>query len=144
MNFTELYGGKIFGSIRGFDRIRFRGTIRWIANERGIQRFAGMQNILLKHFKSWAQSKTDFVRSCCARRAKELKIPMRYLESGGVDKEALAGDCRQRGRPGRRVDLHVQRGGTLLGPFGIRQPGIEGIGTSHALTPLRLDLPLLG
>ena len=79
MNFTELYGGKIFGSIRGFDRIRFRGTIRWIANERGIQRFAGMQNILLKHFKSWAQSKTDFVRSCCARRAKELKIPMRYL-----------------------------------------------------------------
>lgn len=90
MNFSELYGGKILGSIRGFDRIRFRGTIRWIANERGIQRFACMQNILLKYFKSWAQSKTDFVRICCARRAKELEIPMRYLESGGMDKEALA------------------------------------------------------
>jgi hypothetical protein len=90
MNFTELYGDKIFGAIRGLDRVRFRGTIRWIANEQGIRRFLGMQKVLLKNFKSWAQSKTDFVRKCCGERAEELGIPMMYLESGDINKEELA------------------------------------------------------
>ena len=75
MKFTELYGDKIFGAIRGFDRVRFRGTIRWIANDQGIRCFLRKQKVLLKNFTSWAQSKTCFVRKCAAERAEELDIP---------------------------------------------------------------------
>lgn len=90
MKFSALYGDRIFGAIRGLDRIRFRGTIRWIANDQGIRCFLGKQKVLLKNFKSWAQSKTHVVRKCAAERAEELDIPMIYLNSGDVNKEELA------------------------------------------------------
>ena len=30
MKIIELYREKVFGSIKGLDRIRFRGTMQWI------------------------------------------------------------------------------------------------------------------
>jgi len=33
MKLKELYKEKIMGAIKGLDRIRFRGTLRWLANE---------------------------------------------------------------------------------------------------------------
>ena len=35
MKLRELYKEKIMGAIKGLDRIRFRGTLRWLANESG-------------------------------------------------------------------------------------------------------------
>ena len=32
MKLVELYGDKVLGAIKGLDRIRFRGTLRWLAN----------------------------------------------------------------------------------------------------------------
>ncbi len=90
MKLMEVYGDRIMGAIKGFDRIRFRGTLRWLANPDGLRRFLSMSHVLLKDFGVWAQAKTDLVRQSCAEQAEALGIPMLYLRSSNVDKDALA------------------------------------------------------
>jgi len=86
----ELYADKIVGAISGWDRIRFRGTIRWLASTRGLGTFMGKYGLLLKDFGRWAETITNKVRACCEARAEEMAIPQIYLKSSAVDKEDLA------------------------------------------------------
>lgn len=90
MKLLELYGDKIIGVLSGLDRVRFRGTLRWLAHERGLQTFTGKMNLLLKDFGYWAAEKTRLLRASCEARAQELGIERIYLRSGAVDKEELA------------------------------------------------------
>src|SRR4030042_196410 len=85
-----LYKDAVFGAIRGLDRIRFRGTLRWLANEAGLRRFLWRRCILLKDFKDWAMGITGDIRTSCQRRADELGIETHYLNSSRLDKEAMA------------------------------------------------------
>jgi hypothetical protein len=86
----EVYGDEIVGSISGWDRIRFRGTIRWLANKSGMASFMSSHGILLKDFAAWAERITKTVRKTCAEQAERMDIPMLYLRSSGIDKEAMA------------------------------------------------------
>lgn len=90
MRLLELYTGKLFGAIRGLDRIRFRGTLRWLANERGMYTYLSSINVLLKDFYIWAEKQTEIIRSSCTQRAKDKGIPIEYLNSSSVDKEEIA------------------------------------------------------
>ena len=90
MKLMELYQDKIVGAIRGLDRIRFRGTLRWLASKRGLATFMGHSHILLKDFAEWVNGLTAQIRSSCQCRAEELGIAVRYLASSGVNKEKLA------------------------------------------------------
>ena len=90
MKLTELYKEKITGAIRGLDRIRFRGTIRWLASERGLGTFMNNTKILLKDFSDWVGGLTATVRQSCELRADELGIEKLYLRSSGINKEKLA------------------------------------------------------
>jgi hypothetical protein len=45
---------------------------------------------LLKEFEKWAESITAEVRTICAAQAEQLNIPMIYLNSAAIDKEAYA------------------------------------------------------
>jgi hypothetical protein len=90
MLLLKQYGEKVLGAIKGLDRIRFRGTLRWLANDRGLEKFLSMSHVLLKDFGRWAQEKTRLVRESCARRAEALGVETIYLRSSGVDKEKLA------------------------------------------------------
>jgi len=86
----ELYSDIADGAIHGWDRIRFRGTIRWLASTRGINTYLQDRGILIKDFKQWAQGITTRVRSASEEQAKRLGITIRYLNRSGIDKEALA------------------------------------------------------
>jgi hypothetical protein len=98
MKLMELYKNKIMGAIRGLDRIRFRGTQRWLANEAGMRTFLSSQHILLKDFKQWAEGMTSSIRKSCHSRAEQLGIIIQYLRSGAIDKEKLVrGIADQRG-----------------------------------------------
>jgi hypothetical protein len=90
MKLMELYQNKIMGAISGLDRIRFRGTIRWLANATGINRFLGCQGILLKNFTQWAKNITADIRAGCDNRAGEYGIETIYLNRSGINKEELA------------------------------------------------------
>jgi len=59
----ELYRDRIMGAISGLDRIRFRGTLRWLASERGLSTFMNHTRILLKDFSDWVNSLTAQVRN---------------------------------------------------------------------------------
>jgi hypothetical protein len=88
--FMKLYRDKVLGATSGWDRIRFRGTIRWLASERGINAFVASRGLLLKHFGPWAQALTKRIRTACDNQAEKLGIPMIYLNSSRTDKEPMA------------------------------------------------------
>lgn len=90
MKLMELYRDRIMGVISGLDRIRFRGTLRWLASENGLGTFMNHTHILLKDFSDWVNGLTVRVRDSCQARARDLGIEVRYLTSSGIDKEKLA------------------------------------------------------
>ncbi len=90
MKLIELYQDKLFGAISGWDRIRFRGTIRWLANKLGLEKFLGTHGILLKDFTAWATCITEAIRADWDQQADRLGIETRYLNSSNIDKEKLA------------------------------------------------------
>jgi hypothetical protein len=90
MKLMELYHDKIMGAISGLDRIRFRGTLRWLASQSGLASFMSHSHILLKDFSGWVEHLTAMIRQSCESRAGELGIEVRYLNSSRVDKENLS------------------------------------------------------
>jgi len=90
MKLMELYQDKIVGAIRGLDRIRFRGTLRLLANQSGLRKFMSYTNILLKDFSGWVEDLTSMIRKSCEAKADELGIEARYLRSSWIAKENLA------------------------------------------------------
>ena len=62
MKLMSLYKKDVLGAISGLDRIRFRGTLRWLANETGIRKFLTSSNVLLKDFTGWAKNITQNIR----------------------------------------------------------------------------------
>jgi hypothetical protein len=90
MKLMELYHDKIMGAISGLDRIRFRGTLRLLANQRGLRSFMSYSHVLLKDFADWAESLTTMIKQSCESRATALGIEWRYLNSSSIDKEQLA------------------------------------------------------
>ncbi len=95
MKLMELYQDKLLGAISGLDRIRFRGTLRWLANESGLRSFMHNTNIWLKDFSGWVAGLTALVRRSCEDQADAMGIEKRYLRSSGVDKEELAREIAQ-------------------------------------------------
>jgi len=90
MKLLELYKEKIIGAISGLDRIRFRGSLRWLANEKGINIFLGSHGILLKDFKAWVMKRTANIRQSCDKQAQALALETVYLRRSGINKEELA------------------------------------------------------
>lgn len=50
-SFLLRHASKIKGVLNGLDRIRFRGTLRWLANTRGMMNWLWHRQVLLKEFK---------------------------------------------------------------------------------------------
>lgn len=90
MLFAELYHREIYGVIEGLDRVRFRGTDRMLSNAGGFSRALVLSGLPFKDFGVWAEAATKLLRAGCEGRARALGIPVRYLDRGGVDKDALA------------------------------------------------------
>jgi hypothetical protein len=89
-SFLVRHQPEIKGSLSGFDRIRFRGTIRWLANVRGMMGWLWRVQVLLKNFKEYALSLTEQVRRQTERIAESAGRPILYLPSSAYDKEEVA------------------------------------------------------
>ncbi|WP_169704265.1 hypothetical protein [Candidatus Kuenenia stuttgartiensis] len=70
----ELYRDRIVGAISGLDRIRFRGTLRWLASERGMGTFMNQARILLKDFSGWVNGLTAQVRGTVVNRGRKIWV----------------------------------------------------------------------
>jgi hypothetical protein len=88
--FIQRFGSKILGVLHGFDRIRFRGTRRFLANVAGMMNFLWHRQVLLKDFKAFAGDITDKVRQAAEETAIKQGRPIVYLHNSVMDKEAWA------------------------------------------------------
>jgi hypothetical protein len=88
--FIQRFGGKILGALHGFDRVRFRGTRRLLANVVGMMNFLWHRHVLLKDFKDLASTITAMVRQAAEEVAVKQGRPIAYLHNSVMDKEAWA------------------------------------------------------
>lgn len=92
-SFIQRYSDKISGVLSGFDRVRFRGTLRRIANLRGMDTFLYERSVLLKNFKAWAMGLTAALKNSVERLAEENEMPIHYVSNSSARKEDVAKSC---------------------------------------------------
>lgn len=88
--FLSRFGTEIKGVLSGWDRIRFRGTIRWLASLRGLGSYLSCRHILFKDFKTYAMSLTERIQWATEELAERDQRPLIYLRSSGERKETRA------------------------------------------------------
>lgn len=88
--FIKRHEKDIHGVLSGFDRIRFRGTIRWFGSVRGVMSFLWEIQVRLTQFTAWAKGLTQQIIDASERIAETAGRPMIYLHSSSTSKEDLA------------------------------------------------------
>ncbi len=58
--FLTQHAEQIKGTLSGFDRVRFRGTLRWLANTKGLMSWLWRAKVLLKDFKEYSIGLTNW------------------------------------------------------------------------------------
>src|SRR5579872_2747976 len=94
--FLRTHADQIKGVLSGFDRMRFRGTLRWLAYAQGMKKFLDHIHVLLKDFKAYVQHVTDQVRERTEKLAQDHGRPLIYLDGSPVSKEERARDIARR------------------------------------------------
>ena len=88
--FMQRHASSILGELHGFDRVRFRGTPRFVANADGLGIFLHRMGVKLKDFKGYAMGVTERLKSASLAVAQACRRPVHYLPSATQSKEDLA------------------------------------------------------
>lgn len=88
--FIARYHEKIAGTLSGFDRLVFRGTLRTIAYVEGMQRYLQRSGVLLKDFGEYVERVTGQMKKASLAEAQREGRPIEYLSSSQVSKEEMA------------------------------------------------------
>ena len=88
--FLNRHKDRIAGSISGFDRMRFTGTLRWMTHVEGMGKFLNSQGILLKDFGRYVQKVSEQVKEYGYAIAERKGRPVQYLASSSESKEDIA------------------------------------------------------
>jgi hypothetical protein len=94
--FIQQHADQISGVLSGFDRMRFRGTLRWLAYTTGMRGFLNHIGVLLKDFKTYVQDATDQIREATQQVAQAHGKEIRWLDSSRISKEETAREIAQR------------------------------------------------
>jgi hypothetical protein len=89
-SFLQRFGGIVLGVLHGFDRIRFRGSIRWLSKSSGVMHFLSKISVLLKDFPEFAEGRTKALRKAVEEAATEQGRSVEYVTSSETSKEELA------------------------------------------------------
>jgi len=88
--FIARHDGKVAGTLSGFDRVVFRGTLRKIAYVEGMQHYLRENGVLLKDFAGHVNGVTEQVKRASLVEAQAAGRPIEYLRSPQVSKEEVA------------------------------------------------------
>jgi hypothetical protein len=88
--FIAKHQEQIAGTLSGFDRLVFRGTLRSIAYEEGMKRYLWANQVLLKDFGSHVERVSRRLKEGSLAEAESLGRPVKYLTSSQVSKEEIA------------------------------------------------------
>jgi hypothetical protein len=94
--FIQQHADKIIGQISGWDRLRFRGTLRMLAHVLGLQRWLCAAGHLLKDFGAYALALSERTRTASLQVAEAAGRPVQYLPDPGVSKEDVAREIQVR------------------------------------------------
>ncbi len=95
-SFIQRHMDSVTGVISGWDRLRFRGTLRMLANVTGMFRFLCYQGRLLKDFGRYALDLSRKVRATSLAAAELSGRPVIPLNNPSICKEDLARQIQQR------------------------------------------------
>jgi hypothetical protein len=88
--FVTRHQDRIAGILTGFDRMRFRGTLRSISYAQGVDKWLGAQHVLLKDFGRWAEACSAQLVAHAKAVAETAGCPYEFLPSWRISKEDRA------------------------------------------------------
>jgi len=97
-SFVQRHAEKILGVLSGFDRVRFRGSLRLLSSVGGLAAWLQTAGLLVKDFFPFAEQLTKNLRRDVEQQAAAAGRPVQYLDRF-VDKEALVQAIRQEQGP---------------------------------------------
>lgn len=95
-HFIKKHEAQVRGVISGWDRIRFRGTLRVLAVVPGLVSWLGEQGVLLKQFGDFSLGLTETLKSSVESVAALAGRKIQYLASSLLSKEALVEELLRR------------------------------------------------
>lgn len=95
-SFLTRHSSSVKGVISGMDRVRFRGTIRWLASLSGMGSFLGSMRVRFTEFTDWAKDITTRLKQGATRMAEDAGRPVVYLPGSRVRKETIAREIAHR------------------------------------------------
>jgi hypothetical protein len=98
--FLSRFGSLVLFILSGFDRLRLSGESRLLNHALGVQSYLWQRKVLFKNFPNHAEQLTRTLRAGTEALAKEQGVPLCYLNSPDIDKEATALALAQQ-QPGR-------------------------------------------
>jgi hypothetical protein len=95
--FVQRHAGSVTGMLCGWDRLRFRGTLRVLASVSGLRQFLSCTGHLLKDFGKYALDISRQVREASVAVAESGQRPVVHLNgSPSISKEQQARDIAER------------------------------------------------
>jgi hypothetical protein len=88
--FIQRHQQDVIGVVSGFDRLRFRGTLRSISYAEGVDRFLGAVGVRYKDFKDYVLGLSQALIDHAERVAQQAGRPFEYRASSSEDKQAEA------------------------------------------------------
>jgi hypothetical protein len=92
----STFAPAVLGSLSGFDRLVFRGTLRSICYPLGLGNFLFANHVPFKDFGDYSQGVTEQLTEASLRQAHELGREVRYLNNTQLSKEQVARDIAAR------------------------------------------------
>jgi len=89
-SFIQKYENDVMGSLSGFDRLVFRGTLRRLLYPGGMDYCLAFLGVLLKDFAQYVLKVTARLKEASLAAARGAGRPIQYLASSQVSKEDLA------------------------------------------------------
>lgn len=90
LEFIRQHTSSVAGVIHGFDRLRFRGTLRRIASVRGLGSFLHHAGVLLKDAGVWMNRHTEEVKKASLKMADSQARPVQYVNDPSARKDQIA------------------------------------------------------
>lgn len=94
--FLHKLGKCVMGVLSGFDRLLFRGTLRCVIDERGLNGHLYGAGVAMKDFKDYSRRVTKNLIDQSLRPARDAKREIRYLEGSQLSKKDIALQVAQR------------------------------------------------
>jgi hypothetical protein len=88
--FLQRHCHAVTGMLSGFDRLRFRGSLRMLSHKGGFASFLRIVGVKLAEFGQWVEQTTAGIRQATERVTREAGRPLQYVSNPRASKEEIA------------------------------------------------------